>query len=157
MGSLAESLQPYQPGLVVTSLEPKAVQTGEILAQTLGIPWTTGDDLHEHRREGGRILSREQFQAQIAALFARPEQPVFGLETARQALDRFSKAIEALPQRFPQINIAVVTHGTVMSLYYEALTGEDPYLFWCQLGLPAFYTFYWPDRVINSVVTQIET
>jgi broad specificity phosphatase PhoE len=47
--------------------------------------------------------------------------------------------------------IIIVTHGTVMSLYYQVLSGEDAYSFWQRLGLPAFYTVSWPDGEVLSI------
>jgi broad specificity phosphatase PhoE len=136
-------------------VEPKARETGEIAAQKLGLPCRTAKDLHEHEREAGGILTHEEFTRRIADLFARPEAFVFGLETAQGALNRFSVAVESVMANYPDQNVAIVSHGTVMSLYYGVVTGEDPYRFWSQLGLPAFYTVSWPECVVLSFVKSI--
>ncbi len=154
---LAELVAVHNPGVIITSDEPKAVETGEIVARELGVAWCTAVNIHEHRRESRVILSQEEFFDKIAALFENPERCVFGLETAQQALNRFSDAVQSIMAGYPDQNVAIVTHGTVMSLYNGALTGVDAYQFWRRLGLPAFYTVLWPDRVVLSQVMQIET
>ena len=47
---LADFLCPRHLGVIVTSVEPKAVQTGEILAQKLAFPCQVSDGLHQHER-----------------------------------------------------------------------------------------------------------
>lgn len=152
---LAAKLKMYQPGIVVTSDEPKALETGEILAESLGLPCRSAPGLHEHRREVGKIVDREIFLSRLANLFASPKEVIFGLESANQALNRFSEAIQAVMDSCPERSVAIVSHGTVMSLYYGAVTGSDSYQFWRQLGLPGFYTVSWPDRVLQSLVNDI--
>jgi len=154
---LAERVAVHNPEVVITSDEPKAMETGEIVARELGISWRTAPNIHEHRRGGGVLLSQAEFEDKIRGLFAHPERPVFGLETAQQALDRFSAALGSIMVAYPDQNVAIVSHGTVISLYYGALTGEDAYQFWRRLGLPSFYTVLWPDGVVSSQVMQIET
>ena len=48
---LAKQLQIHEPEIIITSIEPKAIQTGEIVAQELTIPCWTAEGLHEHERE----------------------------------------------------------------------------------------------------------
>jgi broad specificity phosphatase PhoE len=154
---LAAQLAIHNPGIIITSDEPKAVETGEIVAHELGVPFNSAVNIHEHRRKGGVILSQEDFFDKIRELFEVPEHIVFGLESAQQASDRFSKAIQSIMTNYHDRNVGIVTHGTVMSLYYGTLTDEDPYQFWCRLGLPAFYTVLWPEGVVLSKVMEIET
>jgi len=154
---LAVRLSAHNPGVVVTSDEPKAIETGEIIARELGIPWHSAPDIHEHRRPGGVILDKAAFEDKIQSLFVHPERIVFGLESAQQALDRFSAALSVIMDAYPDQNVAVVSHGTVMSLYYGALSGKNSYRFWRQLGIPAFYTVLWPDGVVSSQIMQIDT
>lgn len=155
--TLADQLGPHNPGVILTSVEPKARETGEIVAQRLGLSCRTADGIHEHKREAGRITSQVVFHSRVGALFKKPRELIFGLETAHQALTRFSEAIKSIMGLYSDQNIAIVTHGTVMSLYYGEVTGKDPYQFWRQLGLPAFYTVSWPDPVVLSQVMKIET
>lgn len=154
---LAKQLAEHRPQVVVTSREPKATQTGELVAGQLEIPCLAADGLHEHSRLAGGFLDSGEFRARIEALFARPDQLVFGLETGQQALDRFSAALRTVMADRPENVVAVVSHGTVMALFYGAITGQDPLAFWLRLGIPGFYTVSWPDLVVNSQTLEIAT
>ena len=153
--SLAAKLKPLEPGIVFTSDELKARQTGELVAASLSLPCRTAPGLNEHRRGAGKIVDRGTFLAQIQNMFARPDEVVFGLESANQALERFSEAVHAVMDSCPDRRVVIVSHGTVMSLYYGAVTGLDPYQFWRLLGLPGFYTVSWPDRVLQYQVYDV--
>ncbi len=154
---LANRLADHRPEVVITSREPKAAQTGELVARQLGIPSLAAEGLHEHRRQAGGSMDLAAFQAKIETLFAQPDQLVFGLETAQQALDRFRIALQAIMTDRPERVVAVVSHGTVMALYYGAISGCDPLVFWRKLGMPGFYTVSWPGLVVNSQTLEIAT
>jgi broad specificity phosphatase PhoE len=49
--SLAEKLISYNLNVIITSIEPKAIETGELTAQRLGIPYRVMENLHEHERD----------------------------------------------------------------------------------------------------------
>ena len=103
------------------------------------------------------MLSHEEWQKQIASLFANPDALIFGKETANQALTRFMGAVESILSTYPHKKIAIVSHGTVMSLFYNQITGRDPFEFWQEFGSPAFYVASWPYYIVTSLATQIET
>jgi broad specificity phosphatase PhoE len=132
---MAKQLAAHRPEIVVTSQEPKAQETGEIIAGVLNLPWETADGLHEHRRTG-QFFSQEQFQQQVREFFARPSELVFGLETAEQARQRFSTAVSQVTKNHAAKNILVVAHGTVMTLFITAHNPIEPVPFWQQLKMP---------------------
>ena len=155
--SLAKMLSAYHPTVVVSSAEPKAAETAAIVAADLGIPLETEADLHEHERSNVTHLSREEFQHAAARLFAQPEELVFGNETAVEAQRRFEGAIDRLLARHPGETVAVVAHGTVISLFVAArCSGVDGYTLWEQLGLPAFVILSLPDFALESVISGVE-
>jgi broad specificity phosphatase PhoE len=135
---MAHQLTPYQPHIVITSREPKAAQTGPIIAQTLELPYETAEHLHEHKRTG-EFFTQEQFQQKIRAFFERPTELVFGLETAEQALKRFETAVTQTIARHPHQNIIIATHGTVITLL---ITAHNPTIapipFWQNLKMPDY-------------------
>jgi broad specificity phosphatase PhoE len=153
---LAEYLHPYHPQRVITSIEPKAAETGKIIAPKLQIPFSTTPNLHEHERSHVPFLGREWFEAQVRELFLSPNRLIFGDETADQTHYRFASAIDNLLSQYPSQNIAVVTHGTVLTLYVSRLTKREPFSFWKHLGLPAFVVLSLPDRQLINVVNEIE-
>ena len=55
---------------MVSSGEPKAVETAEIAAERLGIECSVSPGLHEHDRTGAPFLSSEGF-VQAARAFSR--------------------------------------------------------------------------------------
>jgi 2,3-bisphosphoglycerate-dependent phosphoglycerate mutase len=134
---LAEQLRSYQPDIVITSHEPKAAETGRIIAETLGLPCETAENLHEHQRTG-QFFSQEQFQQKIRDFFERPAELVFGLETAEEALERFEAAVTQTITRHPHQNIIIATHGTVITLFVSAHNDIEPIPFWQQLKMPDY-------------------
>lgn len=138
VGKLAEKLSQYQLEVIGSSVEPKARETAEILCKTLGIDIVVMDGLHEHERESVALVSKEEFQSLVRELFEKPDDFVFGNETAAQALVRFKKSVELMMKLYDGKHMAIVAHGTVISLFTAWLTGVDGYLFWEDLGLPAF-------------------
>ena len=142
---LAELLAPYAPAAIITSDELKARQTAQPLADRLGLPLAVAPGLHEHERRSADYLDDATFQATMARLFAEPDTLVFGEETANQALARFSQAVgDALALR-PSGDLAIFTHGTVLSLFVAAHSDHDPMRFWYHLHLPAWVIFTLPD------------
>ena len=153
---LATALIPYNLDLVITSTELKAVQTGEIVADKLGIPCRAEEDLHEHERQTAPYFeSQAAFQEAVAALFSRPTELVFGEETAQQALERFTGAVETVLATYHRENMAIVTHGTVLSLYVSQLTGCESTPLWRGLGMPAFVAFSHPEMKLLAQVNEI--
>ena len=150
--SLADGLKRFNPALVVTSVEPKAAETGEIIAAELGIPCAQAENLHEHERGPEDWAdSREEFEARVARFFSAPGKPVFGRETAEQAYQRFSRGIAAVVEGRSEGNIVVVAHGTVISLFVGRRNGIDPFPLWLTLGLPSYAVVSLPRYTLMAV------
>jgi broad specificity phosphatase PhoE len=136
--SLAERLEIYHPQILLSSTEIKAIETAQIVAKRLGLPCTTATGLHEQERSRERPGTQEEFQARLRVFFERPDQLVFGDETADQAHERFSRAVTGLLEQDPHPLLAIVSHGTVITLFVSRLCRIDPFPFWQSLGLPGF-------------------
>lgn len=130
-GPLAERLAGFQPRLLLSSTEPKARETAELVARALGLEVQLSDGLRETARRTVGWLEPDELERGIRRLFERPEDVVYGEESAAAALARFEAAVEGLPG-----SAVVVTHGTVLSLYVAAKTGRDPFELWRSLELP---------------------
>jgi broad specificity phosphatase PhoE len=135
---LAECLANYQPDHIISSVEPKARESAELVAQELGLSASVFEGLHEHDRSNTGYLSKEQFQESVRDFFAQPRELVFGNETADGAYQRFQTAIDSILSQFPNQTVVVVAHGTVISLYVSHLTGISASSLWKELGLPSF-------------------
>ncbi|MCI0398736.1 MAG: phosphoglycerate mutase family protein [Chloroflexi bacterium] len=153
---LAEKLAPYQPTMIIASQEPKAAETARLAANHLDLPWEIAAGLHEHERANAPFLGREKFEAIVADFFARPDELVFGDETAAAARLRFTRAVQQALERTPAGTLAVVTHGTVLTLFVAAHNAVEPFPLWQQLDLPSFVVLSRPSLALVEVVPSIE-
>jgi broad specificity phosphatase PhoE len=135
---LAEELERYEPEVIVSSHEPKAKETAEILARHFKLDMQIPPDLHEHDRSNVPYLSHDVFQASIRDFFQKPDELVFGRETADQAYTRFYGAVHVVLNEQRNKTVVIVTHGTVISLFVSRLTGSSDLELWNMLGLPSF-------------------
>lgn len=148
---LAELLESYDPEVLLSSDEPKAQQTAEILARHLKLGMLIVSDLHEHDRSNLPFLSPEELQSSIHHFFQKPHELVFGKETADQAHARFYRAVHSILSEHRNKTIVIVAHGTVISLFVSRLTGSSDVELWSQLGLPSFIAM---DLGSNTVIVR---
>ena len=153
---LAEKLVQYDLDVIVSSTEPKAVETAEISARFLKTPVEVVDGLQEHERCNVGFLEKERFEESIGRFFSRPTEFIFGEETADTAYNRFSKAVYELSDRFPQANLALITHGTVLSLFVSRISALEPFALWKQLGLPSWIVLSRPDFGVVETCWSVE-
>lgn len=153
--ALARLLAAHTPAVVVTSDEPKAAETGQIVATELGLAVRLAPDLHEHDRSDEPFLGQARFEATMKSFFDAPETLIFGHETASRARERFTGAVERVMGDYPNDTVVIVAHGTVISLFVSSLAGIDPYPFWSQLGLPSFVVLERPALRVLSVVGDV--
>jgi broad specificity phosphatase PhoE len=148
--ALAASIAPHNPTRFITSEEAKAHETGQIIAAALGKPWTTAPGLPEHNREGTPYFpSQAEFEAAVMRLFEQPRELVFGQETAEQACHRFTQTVHTLLAQYPTDTLAVVSHGTVLTLFLAHHNPHlDPVPFWRSLALPSFVVVSIPTMEI---------
>jgi broad specificity phosphatase PhoE len=152
---LADQLATYAPAALVSSLEPKALETAHLVAQRMHTNVQIVDGLHEHDRSNTPWLGSEEFARAVAAFFHRPAELVLGCETAQQASERFAKTMAEVTGRYVEQNVVVFTHGTVLSLYVARATGIEPFALWKRLGLPSFVVLTFPQFEISRVVEKM--
>ncbi|MBI5033651.1 MAG: histidine phosphatase family protein [Chloroflexi bacterium] len=152
---LAHKLVAYSIDVIVSSVEPKSIETAQIVAKRLNLPHEIIDGLHEHERRNVPFMPKEQLEAKVAEFFANPSELVLGSETADQAHARFSNAIDRVIEKYPQKNIAVVAHGTVISLFV-ARSNEMPFEFWKRLGLPSIVAVTLPTLQVEEDIENVE-
>jgi broad specificity phosphatase PhoE len=154
---LAEKLRLHRPDLIVSSLEPKAMETGQIIAAILGAPFETAQDLHEHDRSSNSAYTTQaHFEGQVAQLFENPDRLIFGRETANEAYLRYKTALLNLIDNFSGETLAVVSHGTVMALFVAHANKFDPFPFWKQLGLPSYLVLARPEFGLLTDIENVE-
>ncbi|MEZ4593846.1 MAG: histidine phosphatase family protein [Chloroflexota bacterium] len=152
--TLAHKLTPYQPSRIITSEEPKAVATGAALAEVLALPTHAAPGLQEHDRRGVPYFeNKADFETAVAHFFTHPHELVFGNETAVQARGRLETAVQQQLDAYPQDTLALVTHGTVLTLF---LCHHNPQLvplpFWQSLALPCAFVVRLPGmELVDSL------
>jgi broad specificity phosphatase PhoE len=149
---LVGKLIPYQPDAIISSVEPKARETAILLAENLRLDFLEVEGLHEHDRSQSPYHSKDKFQNLVQEFFARPAELIFGSETANEALMRFRQAVDVVLNSYPEKNIVLVAHGTVISLYVSWLTRCDAYELWKELGLPSFVVLDIQSKTLIATV-----
>lgn len=135
LDNLIARLDP-RPEIVVCSEEPKAKATAAALAAALGVPHRPMVGLHEHLRYTAPFHADPAgFEADMRRLFDHPQAIVSGEESADDARTRFGNAVQAVMRANPQDTVAVVAHGTVISLVVAHAGGLDPWPLWRSLKL----------------------
>ena len=154
---LAARLRGFSPQAVWSSREPKAIETAETVASAFGIPASTLAGLEEHDRSNVPFFeTMDEFERAVEHFFREPDRLVLGTETAEQALERFTIAIDQIISA-GHADSVVVTHGTVMTLYAARVAGVRQMCFWSRLGLPSFVVMTLPDMDIQSVADSVDS
>lgn len=154
--ALAACLDEWPPQVVVTSEEHKARETGRLLAEARGLPIISAAGLHEHDRTHEPFEPDvERFRQQVARFFAEPARRVYGAESADAAYARFGAAVDGVMAQQAGRDVALVAHGTVISLFASRRAGMEPFDLWRRLGLPSLVVLAWPRCEVRAVVEQI--
>lgn len=137
--ALADSLSGYGIQQLFSSREIKAVQTAEIVGEQLGLVNTPVDNLYENDRSGFPYFENpEDWKQQFREFFANPKECIIGNESAEEALIRFEKTVCGLISAHRGESLAIVAHGTVITLLVAAYNDVEPFKFWESLELPSF-------------------
>ena len=125
------------------------MQTAQIIADRTGSQIHADIRLREHERRSVGFLERDRFEARIASIFDKPDEIAYGDESADAVHARFAAAIDDAVARSSG-PVAVVTHGTAMTIYVSRLLGITPMPFWTKLGMPVAIVI--GDGVIADVL-----
>jgi broad specificity phosphatase PhoE len=152
---LAERLRPVGVERIVASVEPKATETGRILARELDLEFQTGHDLHEHRRPKADYVAADEFEARLRRFFGEPSTLVFGAETADAAATRFGAAVDLVTKAYRGQRLCIVAHGTVISLLASRRFGVDAFLTWQSLGTPSALVVDRRERAVIDLIASV--
>lgn len=155
-GPLAELIRPHQPQVIVSSTEPKAIETAEIVAKQLELKAQTATDLHEHDRRNVPHMRSGEFISALELFFRRPDELVLGKETARDAEERIAGAIHNVLAANAGKNVAVVSHGTVIALFVALHSDRPAFKVWREMGLPSLVVMELPEFRILETIPKIE-
>lgn len=148
---LAHRLIRFIPDVIVSSKELKARETAESIARGLQLDFYRAEGLQEHDRSNVAYLSQDDFQVSVREFFQRPDQLVFGSETAEQAQSRFTEAVHFVLRSYANKTVVIVAHGTVISLFVSRLTGISGFSLRKEMGLPSFLVL---DLESNTLVAR---
>ena len=141
---LLNRFEPSNLRRVIASREMKARQTGQVLAETLDLPLEVRSGLEEHHRCSNDFFDAAAFRRVVTAFFARPEELVFGKESADAAFRRFDRAVRGIMGETRDDEL-IVAHGRVISLFLAQLLRSDPMAIWSSLKLPDHHDVAWPE------------
>ncbi len=140
-----------QPVRLYASPELKAQETAQRIGHHLNLPIETVAGLREHDREHTPFLGKEAWENTLIAFFSRPTELIFGEESAHQALQRFNAVVEKIVADAPKGNLALVTHGTVLTLFVASHNPQiDALAFWRSLQLPDLIVLTLPDFRLDN-------
>ncbi|MDX5592073.1 histidine phosphatase family protein [Pseudovibrio sp. SPO723] len=108
---------------VITSSEKKAIETGRIIANHLGVECWSEAGLQENDRSSTGYLPEEEFEEVANEFFARPAVNIRGWERALDAQTRIVSAIKGALAKLPDDEAVLFAgHGGVGSLLRCHLT-----------------------------------
>lgn len=151
--ALAQALSGFQVNELISSSEPKAVETARETAGLKGIGQRVVEGLHEHERAGMPYFEKHtDFEQAVQQFFDKPDRVVLGEESADQAYTRFSNAVKNMVRLHKVGDLAIVSHGTVISLFVSRKNKIQPFPLWQSLGLPSMLVLNLPDyRLVESI------
>lgn len=151
---LTSALRMHNLETLVSSEEPKAVETAQIIAKRLRVDARTAPDLDEHRRPF--VDQPSEFERLMEHFFAEANSRVLGDESANEALARFTDAINAVLASEPGRNVGIVSHGTVIALYAAPLLGIGAAALWKRLQAPSFVVIDTEEKRVTRIVDEVE-
>jgi broad specificity phosphatase PhoE len=85
-----------------------------------------------------------RFEQSVRAFFDNPNELVYGRETAAQAEQGFTQAVEAVTQTHPTGDVAIVAHGTVITLFVTRHNPMPAFDLWQRMSLPSYIVLTLP-------------
>ena len=131
------------------------METARLAAVPLGVEHLASPGLHEHDRTGDPFLSAEDSDQAAGTFFANPSKLVWGNETAEQALERFDGAVRAVLETRGEEVVAVVAHGTVISLFIAQYNDVEAYELWRELSVPSFCVLSVPGFGLREAICNL--
>jgi len=136
---LATILADLAPTVIVTSPERKAVETGRVIAGSLGLPLEQDASFSEHGASPLKFMTDyAEFRELVKRHFAEPDRIVMRDESSRDAGERFGRGIRQLEQQStsPADVPVIVSHGRIMASWLAGLTGGSPWEIWNDFRMP---------------------
>lgn len=128
----------HRPDLIATSTEPKAIDTGGIIAAELHLECSIVVGFHEQGGDSVPFIDDpDEFRKTVKRHFELADRAILGSESSDVAARRIRTALDLVSMRFPEARLPlIVSHGRVMAAFLGDLTGQDPCDIWKELTFP---------------------
>ncbi len=124
-----------------SSGQPKAMGAAGAISAYHHIPMNTLSGLSEVARGTEVYHSAGDYDTILGKFFAYPDHVVAGWERGTDALARFSRAVEYIISQHPDESVALLSHGTILTLFTAMLDQEPPTLDrWRAIGFASVAT-----------------
>jgi broad specificity phosphatase PhoE len=115
--------------IIIASAEEKTYKTIYPLAEKLKKEVLREAELNEILRDHGKFLETKEYLTTMKLCLINKDQSFNNWETANKALERFSKKIEEIDNDYDDKKILIVSHGTVINLYFAKFLGKLEHVF----------------------------
>lgn len=132
---LASALSEFGPTVIVSSPERKAVETANLIAESLEIAVEVDDRVSEHGAGPDAFINDyAQFRSMVQRHFVDADQIVFRHESSLEAGSRFATCVgdTCVPEAVP----VLVSHGRIMASWLAELSGTPAWDIWTSFRLP---------------------
>jgi len=110
--------------LIYSSPKNKAIVTAQVFAQKNNLEINKVEDITEIKKPGAEQLSSEDYENMKLKILTDPNFTDLGWETSGHAIDRFTLAINTINCENEGKKILVVSHGTILTLYFAKLQNQ---------------------------------
>jgi broad specificity phosphatase PhoE len=132
---LAATLSDFGPTVIVSSPERKAVETANLIAESLEIAVAVDARVSEHGAGPDAFINDyAEFRAMVQRHFEEASDVVFRQESSLEAGARFAACAGELCQA-DDIPV-LVSHGRIMASWLAELSGTPAWEIWTNLRLP---------------------
>lgn len=137
---------------IVSSTYERAKQTVQFLAERKGLPIVEYEELRERPIKGLDYQSswKELLKA-IETSFSDIDYALEGGESTRQAQHRVIPIINMLLEEYQGKNIAIGTHGNIMTIIINFFNKNYGYEFWNSTSKPDIYKLAFSNGQLQSV------
>ncbi|MHA1930155.1 MAG: histidine phosphatase family protein [Candidatus Thorarchaeota archaeon] len=144
--------------LIISSDEPKAYQTADMIALRQKQSVIRNPLFDELNRDGGFYLSSSQYKLAVQTILQDYSFRVDGWETAASALSRFKRGIDQVLAEHSSKRVLIISHGIVLTMYFSELLGNSDNMLVQELNLIRWDTLEycsWGVVKDNKVVKDI--
>jgi len=149
---VADVLEQEEMHCIVSSTYERAKQTVQFLAERKGLPIIEYEDLRERPIKGLDYQSSwEELLKAIETSFQDIDYALEGGESTRQVQNRAIPIINKLLEEYCGKNIAIGTHGNIMTIIMNYFDTNYGYEFWNSTSKPDIYKLAFYDGQLQSI------